>query len=100
VLAERVAMSPRNFARVFTRQVGQTPARYVETQRVEAARRMLEQSDRRLETVARTAGFGSADSMRQAFLRQLGTTPERYRAAFRAQPTPASSAPERISAAA
>lgn len=89
VLAERVAMSARNFARVFARQVGQTPARYVEMQRVEAARRMLEQSDRRLETVARTVGFGSADGMRQAFLRHLGTTPERYRAAFRAQPTQA-----------
>lgn len=89
VLAERVTMSPRNFARVFARQVGQTPARYVETQRVEAARRMLEQMDRRLETVARTAGFGSADSMRQAFLRHLRTTPERYRAAFRAQSTQA-----------
>lgn len=86
-LAERVSMSPRNFARVFARQVGQTPARYVETQRVEAARRMLEQSDRRLETVARIAGFGSADGMRQAFLRHLRTTPERYRAAFRAQST-------------
>ncbi|MGY8524617.1 GlxA family transcriptional regulator [Paracidovorax citrulli] len=83
-LAERLAMSPRNFARVFARQVGQTPARYVENQRLEAARRMLEQSERRFEAVARLAGFSSADAMRQAFLRHLHTTPERYRSAFRA----------------
>lgn len=82
-LAERVAMSPRNFARVFARQVGETPARYVERLRVEAVRRLLEGSDRRLEGIARATGFGNADIMRQAFLRHLHTTPERYRAAFR-----------------
>lgn len=86
VLAERVAMSPRNFARVFAREVGETPARYVERLRVEAVRRLLESGDQRLEAVARLAGFGNADVMRQAFLRHVQTTPERYRAAFRAVP--------------
>lgn len=84
VLAERVAMSPRNFARVFAKQVGETPARYVERLRVEAVRRLLEGSDRRLEGIARATGFGNADIMRQAFLRHVQTTPERYRAAFKA----------------
>ncbi len=86
VLAERVAMSPRNFARVFAKQVGDTPARYVERLRVEAVRRMLEASDRRLEGIAHATGFGNADVMRQAFLRHVQTTPERYRAAFRQRP--------------
>jgi transcriptional regulator GlxA family with amidase domain len=91
MLAERVAMSPRNFARVFTKQVGETPARHIERLRIESVRRMLEGSERRLEAVARAGGFTSADAMRQAFVRTLGTTPERYRAAFRAavQPEPA-----------
>lgn len=84
VLAEQAAMSPRNFARVFARQVGETPARYVERLRVEAVRRLLEGSDRRLEAIAHATGFGNADVMRQAFLRHVQTTPERYRAAFRA----------------
>jgi len=84
MLAERVAMSPRNFARVFAREVGETPARYVERLRVEAVRRMLEAGDQRLEAVAHSAGFGNADVMRQAFQRHVQTTPERYRAAFRA----------------
>lgn len=83
-LAERAAMSPRNFARVFAKQVGETPARYVERLRVEAVRRLLEGSDRRLEAIANATGFGNADVMRQAFLRHVQTTPERYRTAFRA----------------
>ncbi|MGT2494205.1 helix-turn-helix domain-containing protein [Cupriavidus basilensis] len=85
VLAERVAMSPRNFARVFARQVGETPARYVERLRVEAVRRMLEEDGRRLEGIAHATGFANADVMRQAFQRHVQTTPERYRAAFRSQ---------------
>ncbi|MGO4813818.1 GlxA family transcriptional regulator [Cupriavidus sp. 2MCAB6] len=86
VLAERVAMSPRNFARVFARQVGETPARYVERLRVEAVRRMLEEDGRRLEGIAHATGFANADVMRQAFQRHVQTTPERYRAAFRTRP--------------
>ncbi|GAB7544811.1 GlxA family transcriptional regulator [Cupriavidus sp. 8B] len=86
VLAERVAMSPRNFARVFARQVGETPARYVERLRVEAVRRMLEEDGRRLDGIARATGFANADVMRQAFQRHVQTTPERYRAAFRVRP--------------
>jgi transcriptional regulator GlxA family with amidase domain len=82
-LAERMAMSPRNFARVFAKEVGETPARHVERLRVEAVRRMLETSTRRLEAIAAATGFGNADVMRQAFLRHVQTTPERYRAAFR-----------------
>ena len=87
VLAERAAMSPRNFARVFTRQIGETPARHVERLRLEAVRRLLENSERRLEPIARATGFYSADALRQAFVRCFGTSPERYRAAFHAIPT-------------
>src|SRR6058998_2773201 len=42
-LARRVGMSPRNFARVFTREVGTTPARFTTSTRVETARRLLEE---------------------------------------------------------
>ncbi len=84
-LAERVAMSPRNFARVFVRQVGQTPPRYVETQRVAAARRMLEQSERRL------GGAHGRIRQRRRHAPGFPAAPahhaERYRAAFRPQST-------------
>src|SRR5262245_4034269 len=78
-LADRMAMSVRNFERVFTREVGTTPSQYVLQMRVEAARRQLERTDRGLKHVASTAGFGSVDVMRRAFVRLLGTTPRRYR---------------------
>lgn len=78
-LADRMAMSARNFERVFTREVGTTPSQYVMQMRVEAARRQLERTDRGLKQVASTAGFGSVDVMRRAFVRLLGITPRRYR---------------------
>ena len=78
-LADRMAMSVRNFERVFTREVGTTPSQYVLQMRVEAARRQLERTDRGLKQVASAAGFGSVDLMRRAFVRLLGITPRRYR---------------------
>jgi transcriptional regulator GlxA family with amidase domain len=78
-LADRMAMSPRNFERVFTREVGQTPAQYVLQVRVEAARRHLELTAGGLKNVASSVGFGSVDVMRRAFVRLLGLTPNRYR---------------------
>ena len=78
-LADRMAMSVRNFERVFTREVGTTPSQYVLHTRVEAARRQLERTERGLKQVAAAAGFGNVDLMRRAFVRMLGTTPRRYR---------------------
>jgi transcriptional regulator GlxA family with amidase domain len=78
-LAARVAMSVRNFERVFTREVGSTPSRYVSQLRIEAARRQLAQSEKSIEQIALSCGFRSADLMRRAFVRTLGITPARYR---------------------
>jgi transcriptional regulator GlxA family with amidase domain len=83
-LAHRVAMSPRNFARVFVREVGMTPAHYVERVRVEAARRRLEDSTDGVDAIAADGGFGTAETMRRAFLRQLRVAPSDYRTRFRA----------------
>jgi transcriptional regulator GlxA family with amidase domain len=78
-LADRTAMSVRNFERVFTRELGKTPSHYVLQVRAEAARRQLEGTDRGLKQIAAACGFASTDSMRRAFLRSVGTTPHRYR---------------------
>jgi transcriptional regulator GlxA family with amidase domain len=83
MLAKRVAMSPRNFARVFAREVGETPARWVERARVEAAQRLLEESDLGVDSVAERCGFGTAETLRRAFLRQIRVSPSAYRARFR-----------------
>ncbi len=81
-LAARVAMSPRHFTRVFREEVGQSPARFVECVRVEAARRQLEDSRRSIDEIASRVGFGTSETLRRAFLRQLGIGPSAYRARF------------------
>ena len=81
-LAERTGMSPRNFARVFARELGITPAKYVERVRLDAARRRLEESSQTLEAIAKQTGFGSIESLRRVFLKHLNTTPGAYRQHF------------------
>jgi len=83
LLAERARLSPRQFARVFARELGVTPSKLIDRLRVEAARRRLEESPRGLAAVAMACGFGSEETMRRAFLRQLGTPPGAYRERFR-----------------
>ena len=81
-LACRVGMSPRNFARVFTREVGMTPARFVTSTRVETARRLLEETSQALEAVCDASGFGNLESMRRVFVRHVGVAPGHYRQRF------------------
>jgi transcriptional regulator GlxA family with amidase domain len=86
-LAARVSMSPRNFARVFTRELSTTPARYVERVRVEAARRQLESSEDSADRIAQRCGFSSAEVLRRAFTRHFRIAPSLYRRHFRARDT-------------
>lgn len=81
-MARRAGLSARQVTRLFDDEVGITPARYVEQVRMEAARAMPETGDDTIELVARRAGFGSPESLRRAFTRQLGVTPSAYRPSF------------------
>src|SRR5262249_43455372 len=83
VLAQRVGMSPRNFARVFVSEMKPTPAKFVERLRVEAARRRLEESKNSMETIADECGFGNVNAMRNVFQRTLQIPPGQYRRHFR-----------------
>lgn len=82
-LAERLAMSPRTFARVFHRETGMTPAKFVERARLDAARRLLEDPALGLDEAASRAGFASAEQMRRTFRRHLRVLPFDYRKRFR-----------------
>jgi len=87
-LARRAHMSPRNFARAFRRETGVTPAAYVEAQRVEAARRLLETTAGNVAEVATACGFGRPETMHRAFRRVVHIAPAQYRRHFRTvQPT-------------
>ena len=81
-MAARALMSPRHFARAFRAETGVTPARYVEQVRLEAARRRLEDTAEPIAAVAAACGFGTAETMRRAFLRALEVGPAEYRRRF------------------
>jgi transcriptional regulator GlxA family with amidase domain len=80
--ARRVAMSPRNFARVFTRDAGMTPGVWVEGMRVERARALLVDTRQGIEQIASMCGFGTAETMRRAFIRRVRASPSEYRQRF------------------
>ncbi len=82
-LAERMAMSPRNFARRFTEALGEPPARHVQSLRLDAARRLLTAGGLSIERVAARCGFASAETMRAAFARRLNLSPSEFRERFR-----------------
>lgn len=81
-LSERAGFSERHLTRVFARELGTTPARYVEQVRVDAARTLLEASDAPLEAIARDCGLRTAETLRRAFAREVGITPHAYRQRF------------------
>lgn len=82
VLALRVHMSERHFARLFLSETGQTPARFVEALRLDRAKSHLEQTAWPLARVAQRAGFGSVDSLQRSLKRRARMTPEEYRGRF------------------
>src|SRR6187431_930557 len=75
--------APRNFARVFAKEMKTTPAKFVERLRIEAARRRLEESHSSMELIAGECGFGNVNSMRNVFQRTLKIAPGQYRRHFR-----------------
>lgn len=81
-LAEKAAMSPRTFARVFRAETGITPAAHVEALRIEAARGLLETTDLTVDAIARRVGLRHGETLHRAFARRVGTTPARYRQHF------------------
>ncbi|MHB8885086.1 MAG: GlxA family transcriptional regulator [Methylovirgula sp.] len=82
-LAGRAGMSLRNFTRAFVQEAGMTPADFVAMARIDAARRLLEDTDTPLQRIASRCGFTNPDTMRRAFLRRIGTGPSEYREHFR-----------------
>jgi transcriptional regulator GlxA family with amidase domain len=81
-LAHQAGMSPRTFARIYAAKMGITPARMVEKIRIEAVRRILEETDMPIKRISSECGFGQEDRLRRAFGRQVGTTPAEYRQRF------------------
>lgn len=82
-LAENLHISDRQLTRIFKSELGMTPAAYVESARLEAARNLLETTADTLSRVATKTGFRTVDTLARAFRRSLGLTPTEYRQRFR-----------------
>ncbi|MFQ6398066.1 GlxA family transcriptional regulator [Nocardia sp. KC 131] len=78
-LASRAGMSERTFARTFRAETGATPAQFIETLRVEAARGLLESTDLTVDAIARIVGYKHGKTLHRVIARRLSTTPDRYR---------------------
>ncbi|HZC26765.1 MAG TPA: helix-turn-helix domain-containing protein, partial [Actinopolymorphaceae bacterium] len=88
-LAAQANMAPRTFARRFRAETGSTPHDWLTAQRILLARRLLEETDLTVDTIADRAGFGNAAALRHHFTGRLGTPPHTYRTTFRIQREPA-----------
>jgi transcriptional regulator GlxA family with amidase domain len=82
-LADRIGMSARHFTRVCLKETAMNPGQLVDRMRIEAAQQMIDASAMGLKEIADACGFGSADSMRRAFLRVLGVTAGEYASRFK-----------------
>ncbi|WP_338889026.1 GlxA family transcriptional regulator [Rhodococcus sovatensis] len=83
LLASTQSMSVRTFTRRFAAEVGMSPAKWIVQQRLHRARELLENTDKTIDRVAADAGFGTATSMRQQLMAEIGVSPSAYRATFR-----------------
>jgi transcriptional regulator GlxA family with amidase domain len=83
-MAARAHMSRRAFDRKFRAAVGDSPMKWLLHQRVLHAQRLLEGTDLSVDAIARHVGLGAGVSLRPHFRRQVGTSPQAYRQAFRA----------------
>ncbi|WP_020670275.1 GlxA family transcriptional regulator [Amycolatopsis nigrescens] len=81
-LARRANLSERTFARRFAAETGTTPNRWLSTQRVLHARRLLEDTPLSVDEIARESGFGTAALLRHHFHRVVGVSPKDYRRTF------------------
>lgn len=78
-LAEAVHLSPRQFSRIFTAETGRSPAKAIESLRLEAARLMIETSRHPLDVIAKETGFRDRRHLREAFVRGFGLPPQAVR---------------------
>jgi transcriptional regulator GlxA family with amidase domain len=81
-MARHASVSPRTFARHFREETGTTPLQWLLSQRVQEARRLLEETELPIDAVAWGSGFGTAASLRDHFRRATATTPTAYRRSF------------------
>ncbi|MEU7144090.1 helix-turn-helix domain-containing protein [Nocardia sp. NPDC046473] len=81
-LAAEIGVSERHLTRLFVTELGHTPGRFVRRSRTEAAAQLLASTRLPIASIATRCGFGSAETLRQAFVDRYGTSPSRFRLAY------------------
>jgi transcriptional regulator GlxA family with amidase domain len=83
VLARRAHLSRRTLIRRFRQETGTSPMAWLTDARIDRARELLESTTTPVEHLGRLTGLGAPSSVRAAFHRHLGTSPQDYRSLFR-----------------
>jgi AraC family transcriptional regulator len=78
-LAARVKLSKFHFLRLFTSAVGVSPSRYHMNLRMDAARRLLRETEQGVVEIALEVGYANPSHFAQLFRRETGLSPSDYR---------------------
>jgi len=78
-LAGKLGIGPRHLLRLFLRHAGATPSEVAATRRVQAAKRLLNETTMPLSQVAFAAGFRSVRRFNDAFRATYGRSPSSFR---------------------
>ena len=81
-LAEQNAMSPRTLIRRFKSATGESPLAYLQTVRIEVAKKMLEMSAQTIAEITQNVGYEDVSSFSKMFKRRVGLSPREYRGRF------------------
>jgi LacI family transcriptional regulator len=76
------AMSRRGLHKAFLDAVGRTPGQELQRIRLDRAKRLLTESDNKIEVVANMCGYQSANSFCVAFKQSTGMSPKQFRLGF------------------
>ena len=78
-LADVLAVSHATLLRRFTRSLGMTPRAYASSLRIEAAKRMLRNTQVSIEQIAVMVGYSDVRAFRNIFHKYVATSPSAYR---------------------
>jgi transcriptional regulator GlxA family with amidase domain len=81
-LAAQFGMSKRTLIRRFNSALAMSPNAYIQTVRIEAARKLLEETERTVDVVMNEVGYEDGSSFRRLFRSKTGLTPTEYRRRF------------------
>ena len=81
-LAKHAHMSRRTLTRRFREETGVAPMAWLADARIDRARELLETTGEPIENIGRLTGLGAPASVRAAFHRRVGASPQAYRSIF------------------